>query len=245
MQTHNITILVVDDDPPSRQLIERHLSSIPGITLLPSASEAETALSSILEHSPDLLFLDVEMPGKSGFDLLEELRKLDLSPCIVFQTAYNQYAIEAIRHAAFDYLLKPVDKEDLLKVLARYRGHCQQDGLTGKLDELIRHLHEHQKIRFNTRHGFLMIDPSDILFCQADWSYTELWFDRERKEIVSMNIGKVSGLLPVGMFAKISRSILVNTKFIDKFDRKSRVITLQKDGETFEFKVAGSMVKGI
>jgi len=175
MQTHNITILVVDDDPPSRQLIEKYLHTIPGITLLPSASEAETALSAILEHNPDLVFLDVEMPGKSGFDLLEELRKLDLSPCIVFQTAYNQYAIEAIRHAAFDYLLKPVDKEDLLKVLSRYKGHCQQNSLQGKLDDLIRHLHEHQKIRFNTRHGFLMIDPCDILYCQADWSYTERW----------------------------------------------------------------------
>ena len=76
----------------------------------------------IREQVPDVLFLDVEMPGKTGFDLVGEIRKLGINPCIIFQTAFDKYAIEAIKNAAFDYLLKPIDKEELLLALAKYKA---------------------------------------------------------------------------------------------------------------------------
>jgi DNA-binding LytR/AlgR family response regulator len=245
MISQKITALIVDDDAKSREVLEYHLRTIPEIEIIGSALGADEACRMLLEHVPDILFLDIEMPGKSGFDLLSDLRKLEIQPCIIFQTAFDKYAIEAIKNTAFDYLLKPVEREAILAALSRYKARSGQFHLGNQISDLLIHLNQHKKIRFNTRHGFIMIDPSDIIYCQADWSYTELWFSKEKKELVTMNIGKVEKILPESVFTKISRSILVNRNFIEKLDRKKRIITLCKDSEMFEFRVAGSMVKGI
>jgi DNA-binding LytR/AlgR family response regulator len=113
-----------------------------------------------------------------------------------------------------------------------------------RITDLLTQLNQHKKIRFNTRQGFVMLDPSDIVYCQADWSYTELWFSKEKKEAVTMNIGTIEKILPEGQFAKISRSQMINRQYIEKFDRKIRLMTIRKVGEVFSLKVEGSMVKG-
>jgi DNA-binding LytR/AlgR family response regulator len=89
------------------------------------------------ERVPDILFLDVEMPGKSGFDLLNDLRKPEIQPCIIFQTAFDKYAIEAIKNAAFDYLLKPVDREAILTSLSRYKARKRQYQLGNQIADLL------------------------------------------------------------------------------------------------------------
>lgn len=237
---HQITALVVDDDKKSREVLEYHLRRIPEIEIIGSASGADEALSLLLEKAPDILFLDVEMPGRSGFDLLADLRKLNIAPCIIFQTAFDKYAIEAIKHAAFDYLLKPIDKEELLVVLARYKNQTRQTKLDEKINDLCHFLNRHEKIRFSTRHGFIMIDPVEIVYCKADWNYTEIWMGSEVKEVVTINLGKVEEALPSGDFYRISRSVIINRNFIEKLDRKTRMVNLCKGEHVVELKVAAS-----
>jgi len=242
MKTNKITALIVDDDAKSREVLEFHLRTIPDVEIIGSASGADEAFKMLLQRVPDILFLDVEMPVKSGFDLLTDLRKLSISPCIIFQTAFDKYMIEAIRFAAFDYLLKPIDREELQAALARHKSQVRQRNLDERIADLCRFLDRHKRIRFNTRRGFIMIDPDEVIYLKADWSYTEIRLSKEKSETVSMNIGKVEELLPHDLFVRISRSVIINRNYIEKLDRKARLITLRKKDEMFEFKVTGSMV---
>lgn len=237
---HSITALVVDDDQRSREVLTLHLGAIPGIKVIGAACSAGEAITILMEKVPNILFLDVEMPGKTGFDLVSDLRRLNIQTCIVFQTAYDRYAIQAIKSAAFDYLMKPIDPEELRELVTKYRAGKPQLQLSCKIDDLLSHLNAHKKIRFNTRTGFIMIDPSEIVYCQADWNYTEIWLSKNKREVVTMNISRVAELLSPETFVKISRSLLINRLLIGKLNRKSRILTLVKGDEQFELRVAAS-----
>lgn len=230
--------MIVDDDIKSQQVLEYHLRSIPGIEILSIASSADEAYRFLLETVPDLIFLDVEMPGKTGFDLVAEIREIGINPCIIFQTAFDKYAIQAIKNAAFDYLLKPIDNEELVKSLIKFKHSKLHLNLEEQVENLIHYIKPTEKIRFNARAGFIMINPNDIIYCQADWNYTEIWLSKEKKELVTVNIGKVETLLPAKRFTKISRSLIINSQLIERIDWKTRILTLCKDGILFNFKVA-------
>lgn len=239
---HKITALVVDDDARSRDVLNHHLKNIPDISVIGTARGADEALSLLLEAPPDILFLDVEMPGKNGFDLVAELQRLKISTCIVFQTAYDQYAIQAIKHSAFDFLLKPIDPEELKTVVSKYRSSHKQTDLNHKIDQLMLHLDAHKKIRFNTRQGFIMIDPAEIVYCQADWSYTEIYFVNGKMHVVSMNMGKVEGLLNPAHFFRINRSVMVRIDSIVTVNRKAHQCTILYGGKEISFKIpAGNL----
>jgi len=183
----------------------------------------------------------VEMPGKSGFDFLEETKMLGLSPCVIFTTAFDHFAIPAIKAAAFDFLLKPVTQEELSIAINRYLTEYRQRekvNVEEKLNKLLSYLDPNNKIRFSTRQGFVQINPEDIIFCQADWNYTEIWLGKEKKEVVTMNLGKVEPMLSQEQFVRINRSVIINRNLLDKYNRKTRLITLSKNGDQFEFKVA-------
>jgi two-component system LytT family response regulator len=243
MDRETITALIVDDESNARDVLRIHLASIPGVELIGEASNAEQALRMILEMKPDLVFLDVEMPVKSGIDLLADLKILEQRPGIIFQTAFDKYAISAIKHAAFDYLLKPVDFDELISSVTRFKMERHQNQVGVKIEHLISLLERPGKLRFNTRGGFILIDPMDIVYIQADWNYSEVWFNRSKKEVVSVNIGKVEEMMASLPFIRISRSILINRQYIIKFNRTSRQLTLQKNGEVFEFRVSANHLR--
>ena len=245
MKEDKITVMIVDDDIKSQQVLEYHLRSIPGIEILSIASSADEAYSFLLLEVPDLIFLDVEMPGKTGFDLVAQIRRLGINPCIVFQTAFDKYAIQAIKNAAFDYLLKPIDKEELLESLIKFKYSKLHHNLEEQVENLIHYIKPTEKIRFNARAGFIMIDPNDIIYCHADWNYTEIWLIKDKKEVVTMNLGNVEKLLPEILFAKISRSLLINRAYIVRFNRKTRMIYLNHNDSHIQFKVASSQINAI
>ncbi len=238
-----ITALVVDDDQRSREVLSLHLRSIPGITVIGAARDAGDALHMLMEKVPDILFLDVEMPGKTGFDLVADLKRLNIQTCVVFQTAFNHYAIQAIKTAAFDYLMKPIDPDELREVVAKYRAAKPHTHLTGKIDELIAHLNAHKKIRFNTRTGFIMIDTAEIVYCLADWSYTEIYLRNGTMHTVSMNIGKVEELLNPKTFFRLNRSVIIRRNNIESADRKKRECVIDFNGEQKRFKIPTGQIR--
>ena len=172
MKEVKITVMIVDDDTKSQEVLEHHLRTIPGVEIMAIASGAVEAYKIILGQVPDVIFLDVEMPGKTGFDLVNDLYKLNIHPCIIFQTAFDKYAIEAIRNAAFDYLLKPIDREELLEALARFRSARHLVHTGEQVDRLLMNPHLPGKIKLKSKKGFILIDPDDIYYCQAEWNYT-------------------------------------------------------------------------
>jgi len=176
------------------------------------------------------------MPGMTGFDILEILSKTTVRPVVIFITAFDNYAIQAIRASAFDYLLKPVDRLELALSVERAISLIQLQEHGSNYNLLLGYTMK-KKIRFNTTGGFIMIDPEEILFIQADWNYSEIYLSRDKKEVVVVNLGTIETLLPVGNFARISRSVIINLKYLTKVQRGKRLCILKKEDDSFQFKI--------
>ena len=245
MKNEKIKVLIVDDDKKSQDVLAFHLRSIPDIEIIAITSGADEAYTFLLENTPDLIFLDVEMPVKTGFDLIADINKLKISPGIIFQTAFDKYAIQAIKNSAFDYLLKPIDRAELLEALTKFRNIRHHNNLEQQVEHLINQIKPIEKIRFNNRTGFIMIDPTEIIYCQADWNYTEIWFSKEKKELVTMNIGKVFNMLPKIQFIRINRSVIINRNHLERLNRKSRTVILVTTYGKYEFKFSIECLKKI
>lgn len=121
MESKIVRSVIIDDEPDACELLSALLSDFPNLEVLGCANSVDQGIKLILDGKPDLVFLDIEMPGKNGFDLIHELDFFDRNPYIIFTTAYNEYAIEAIKHAAFDYLLKPIKRIELYKSVERLK----------------------------------------------------------------------------------------------------------------------------
>lgn len=117
---NNITSIIIDDEQEAGDRLESLLNKIPGVRVLLKERNPDAGINEIIRLSPDLVFIDVEMPGKSGFDVVNEIREKKIFPNFIFVTGYDQYAIKAIRNAAFDFLLKPVDIDDLKEAVNRF-----------------------------------------------------------------------------------------------------------------------------
>lgn len=243
MKPDRITALIVDGDAGARETLEFQLKSIPGVEIAGSVSDAASACQILNETTPDLIFLEVEISGENGFDLVNEIRRMKITSCVIFQNSSEKHAIRAIRIAAFDYLLKPVDHDDVKNVVARFTDHKQKGFLNEKLDKLISRLSQHEKIKLNTRHGFIMVDPSEIFYCKADWSYTEVNLSGGKKIVVSMNIGKVEELLDPTRFARISRSVMINLSALVSFDRKNHLCVISCNNTDMEFHITGGHLR--
>ena len=243
MTANRIPVFVVEDQADCRAAFEELLVPFTSLEVVGSYGTAEAALNEIINKAPQIIFLDIELPRKSGFDFLQDLKQFNKHPCIIFTTAFDKYALQAIKHAAFDYLLKPINPDELTITINRFLSSSQQCAIEDKIDRLLEYINPNRKIRFNTSHGFILISPSEIVYCQADWNYTEIYMSKENKECVTMNIGSLEKMLPSDQFIRVNRSILINKQFIEKFDRKRRIIFLKASDEIFEFKASGTALK--
>jgi len=239
-----LNILIVDDEPDARQMLAELLSSYPEIEKLEKASNATEALQSARKQPPDLIFLDIEMPGKSGIELAREIRDLNIDTTIIFITAYNQHAIEAFKVAAFDYILKPIDPDELDRTIKRFEKERRKHDLSEKLDRLSKCLAP-DKIRFNTRGGFIVVDPNSIVYCEADGNYTHIYLNSGKKEHISLQIGKIKEQLNNPQFVRINRSVVINMDYISSFDRKARKVKLVNMLEQIDFRMNKSTLNDI
>ncbi len=228
--------IIVDDEPTAQEMLEELLKDYPDIAVVSKESNAEDAINSIKKHQPDIIFLDIEMPGKDGLELAHEIRDHQIETTIVFITAYNQHAIEAFKVAAFDYLLKPIGKDELEKTIKRFKSQAFKMNLAEKLSKLS-HCLAPEKIRFNTRTGFILVDPRSIVYCKADGNYTYLYLDSGNREHITQQIGKIEEHLNEKYFVRINRSVLINKNYISSFNRASRKVKLTNLLEVVEFKV--------
>jgi two-component system LytT family response regulator len=239
MSAEVITVMIADADADASHKLDLQLRSIPGVEVAGIASEATLVFQLIAETVPDVIFIEVEMPGKNGFEICNELRQLNIASYIIFLSVSNHFAIRAIRCSAIDYLIKPVDTDDLTNALIRCRKFIREFQRNEKLDTILRHTNSHERIKLTTGHGFILIDPSDIIYCKADWSYTEIYLFSKQMIVVSMNIGKVEGLLNPERFRRISRSIIINLSSLVSINRKSHKCLLSFGGTQIEHNITG------
>ncbi len=221
------TTVIVDDEVSAISLLTSLLKPFDQVKIEQAFTDPKLACHEIIKRKPDLLFLDIQMGKMTGFDLLEEIWKANVRPMVIICTAYDEYAIEALRHAAIDYLLKPISIQDLEGAITRLKQQDKQESADNSIAKLINHLRKEKRLRFNTRNGFVLIDPNEIVYCEADGNYSVIHCKQSFKEVVCVNMSHLEQILPAGKFTRISRSYLVNSDCIRKIDRKNRLVFLE------------------
>jgi two-component system LytT family response regulator len=213
-----MTALIVDDEPYCCEtlvlLLERYC---PGIHILDVCYSADSALQSIRERPPVLLFLDIEMPHLNGFELLERIPEVTFQ--LIFTTSYDQYAIKAIRFSALDYLLKPIDPEELQKAVQKAAQKLKTPP-TSQIELLLEQLRyptAAKKIAIPTMEGLQMIAVDSIISCSSDSNYSVLLLKNKKKVIVSRTLKEIEGLLTQHPFLRVHHSFLVNLDEVQKY----------------------------
>lgn len=215
-----IRAIIIDDEADGRDAIRLSLQKyFPEITTVGIFGNPEDGLNAIKESPPDLLFLDIQMPQMSGFDLLNALMPFSFE--VIFVTAFDQYAIKAIRFSALDYLLKPLDIDELRSAIgrAKERLHARDSG------------HQYQSILHNARQrgsrierlavptgeGIEFFNTADIIYCEADGSYTTLHLCNGPTTLVSRNLKDFENLLGDSGFSRVHHSFLININHVQKY----------------------------
>lgn len=238
MLTSQKKVLIIDDDPDAIENLKKLLAIHTEFRVEGSITDPNLVLDSVRKCKPDLIFLDIQMPGKDGFDVLKELLAENLHTEVIFVTAYDKFAIDAIRFSALDYLLKPVSPFDLQNALMRFLGNANNRDSAESMQALVEKTMLHaSKLKFNTHTGFFMLSPEDIVYIQADWNYSEIFMSDTKSELVTMNIGKLEEILPKHLFYRINRSIIINVSYLARVIRKKRSAILEKDGKEYAFKI--------
>jgi two-component system LytT family response regulator len=232
-----IKALIVDDEPKARNVLQHYLTNfIPEITEIRQAESADAALAMLKDYEPGIIFLDVEMPFKNGFDFLVELK--DPVFDVIFTTAYNQYAIQAIRFSALDYLLKPVDPDELKAAVQR---HLEKKESAQQKKELFDNLAENIgkkevkdfKIAVPSSEGTYFFKVEDILRLEADSSYTYIHLVNRKPFIASKTLKHFEEMLADFKFIRTHKSHLVNPRFITHISNDHEFVLLS-DGTKVE-----------
>lgn len=231
-----ISALIVDDEVSARKLLNKLLEETKHFFEIRSVCSVADAYIELNKFVPDMIYLDIMMPGKDVFSFINELPFKNRKPGIVFVTAYDQYALQAIKNQAFDYLLKPVDRNELKKCVIKFIETRNSDKGIGRSENFPDTVEMIQRIRVNTRTGTAFINPSTILYCKADGNYTIICTG-EKQHLCSINLGKIEELLPKRGFIRVGRSIIINFEYIIMLDRKESQITLIRDGESAIIKI--------
>ena len=231
-----ITAIVVDDEPYSCEtlvtLLERYC---PDVKVLDICYSAKSALNSIKDQKPQLLFLDIEMPHMNGFELLENLPEIDFE--LIFTTSYDQYAIKAIRFSALDYLLKPIDQDDLRKAVKKAvqsNNHVSPQQIKVLLQKLSNPTIAINRIAIPTMEGLLMIFVESIISCKADRNYTIIMLKNNQKIIASRTLKEMEELLEDYSFIRVHHSYLVNLNEVEKYIKGEGGYLLMSDASTID-----------
>lgn len=229
--------ILVDDEKGCRDTLQSLLDSFPEINVVAQATSITEALELIQKEHPQLVFLDIEMPGGNGFELLESLNPINFD--IIFTTAYDQYAIKAIKYSALDYLLKPIDPDELAASIQRFstKKH-DQNLINNQLKNLLTNISEenaHHKIAVPDGEGINFIKVKSIIRFQSEGSYTYMHTTEHPKPIlISKPMGDYQEMLTADSFVRIHRSHLINLNHVTKYVKGEGSYVLMSDGAKVE-----------
>lgn len=216
---NKIKAIIVDDEDKARELLEGMLAMYcEDVQVLASCPDLPTAVKAIKKFKPDIVFSDIEMPGHSGLEILDFFNEEEINFSLVFTTAYNQYAIQAMKMAAIDYLLKPIEPEELEKSIEIYkkRGSNERSNYKMVLDNLKDN--KQPKLAIPTRHGYIFVSSEDIILLKADNSYTEIILKTGEKLVASRILRNFEDALNhQPNFFRTHKSFIINTNYITEY----------------------------
>lgn len=225
-----IKTVIIDDESCFREMIQMLLEDyFPDIKVVAQAESVEEAIQAIEEQQPELVFLDIEIKGGTGFHVLHKLKNRDFK--LIFITAFNEFAIQAIKFSAIDYILKPINEFEFKGGVERAMQEIEKFENSGSLDLLLNNFRSNtdKKLVLRTAQNMHVVDISDLVRCVADNAYTTFHLDSGEKIMVSKGIGEYAELLASFGFVRPHQSHLVNLNYIKKLDKTDGGFLILKD----------------
>lgn len=229
---NKLKAIIVDDEDLARKNLEFLLKDFcPQVEVVHMANGAKSATEYLKSNSVDIMFLDIEMPNGSGFDLLESLESIDFK--IVFITAYHEYALKAFRYSAVDYILKPIDPEELERAVSKASKSGVPESKE-KIELLIENMERKgemlNKIALPSMEGLQFVNLDEIIYCESEDNYTQFFLTNGKKIMVSKTIKHFEELLDEGKFFRVHRSNIINLEYIDRYVKGEGGYVVMKQG---------------
>ena len=219
MKNKPLRTIIIDDEPDCVAVVEMLLKQhCPHIEIVASTTKSREGVELIRSLKPDAVFLDIEMPVMNGFQLLDEIGTVHFQ--LIFTTAYDRYAVQAFKYSAIDYLLKPIDPQELIATVAKVE---QKQAVDLRQLELLRHqlyapnLSIGDKIALPYAHGYIIVEVTQIVYCESDGSYTKVFLTSGEVHLITRSIGEVEETMESnGSFFRIHRQYFINLKHIKR-----------------------------
>ncbi|RDK88671.1 LytR/AlgR family response regulator transcription factor [Marinirhabdus gelatinilytica] len=232
-----ISAVLVDDDKNLRNGMKKLLARFaPSISIVGEADSVATGVAVIQRSQPQVVFLDIQLNDGTGFDILEKVAAANqtISSNIVFITAHEQYAIKAFRFSALDFLLKPVDPEELQKVIEKIKSVVQKKSDFSHIDLLLENIRKNvdnfKRIALSTSDGIHLFDISNIIRCESEDNYTKFYIEDHKPVLISKTLKEYEELLGEHNFERIHQSHLINLNYLKSYIKKDGGYVVMADG---------------
>lgn len=242
MGKDQIGALIIESDVAAQEYLKNLLGYYPMVSIIETASDTDVALLKVIDINPDIVFLEYPLKGKTGKKIIKFIQTKLPNTIIVIISKTKRYAVDAIRQEVYNYLLKPVVRTELGKILEKIQPD-KQANILNLIDEIIEKKQDDPRLKFSTAKGYTLINPNEILFCKAEGPYTELHFVNKSRELTNMFLSKIEQILNPFNFVRISRSIVVNKNYIRKVFSKSDTLILSVNGLEYEIKGSRTQMK--
>lgn len=233
--------IIVDDELKAIDNLKKLIAAYcPSIQVVHTAVGADSAAILVNELKPDVLFLDISMPKKNGFDLLNMLQHM---PLVVFVTAYEKYALNAIKASAVDFLLKPVDinelkkvEEKLLQIQAIRKSSSNENysSVVGNLVSMLQHPGTIKNITLPDTHGYNIVDIDEVIYLEGENNYTSFHLNKNKKVVVAKTLKEYEDLLGESGFFRIHKSSIINLKHLKKVNKGDSIDAVMSDGQILQ-----------
>ena len=227
----NRKVLIIDDEKPTREFIRKMLESFDlKLDIYTDGENVQTGIAAIERIQPDIVLLDIQMPDGNGFDVLKSITNKSFE--IIFITAFQEFAVQAIKFSALDYILKPIDAEELrnavtnaLQMLAHKKDETQFSALQNNIQP-----HLKRKLVLKTQESIFVVEIDDIVHCEADKNYTFFYLNDGKKILVSKTLKDYDTLLAGLQFFRVHQSHLINLNYVERYDKHDGGSVILKDG---------------
>lgn len=228
-----LNVIIVEDEIHSRETLKNMVNTYcQDLKIVGIASSVREGLDLLKAQNPDLVFLDIEMQNETGFDLLTQAQHLNFE--VIFTTAYEHYALKAIKFSAIDYLLKPIDVEDLQHAVAKVIRKKEEALHNKKLEVLLDNIKntnsDQHMITLSTSEGYEFINVADICYCEANGSYTDIYIKNDKHILVSRHLKEYENLLTDYNFMRVHQSFLINLNEVEKYIKSDGGYIVMKGG---------------
>jgi two-component system LytT family response regulator len=229
-----IGVVIVDDEPKAREVLKQLCEDyFPDLKVLAIAGSVKEGYDAIKKHQPKIVFLDVEMPPSTGFDLLEMFDEINFN--VIFTTAFGHYAIQAIRFSALDYLLKPISISELRSAVKRFKP-VDKDQKVNNVKTLLHNLNGQNDIRLalSDYEGVNFIELNKILRFEADSNYTKVYMDNNSSYLITRTLKEFEELLSDHNFYRVHMSHIINMERMKRYDKRDGGVVIMSDNSEIQ-----------